>query len=314
MPRTPGRSWSHTLSLDLDDKDEGRGCLRRAFYRVYGSWGGWSPNSDPEARALYTAKQSKTLYMYGGKLIHDAIKKILERYRAGLPIADDDALVERVAVKMKSDINYSMQLRWKGLYSPKKATLILLNHLVGSDLPITDIRDAVDRYQKCMRTFLDDHLPGLLAMGPPRWVIIDSLDRIRHREFDLFMVPDLTLHNRVDWVITDWKTGAMADVKQVETYGLYLQKARKRDWGEDIAADNIIAQSVPLLNTENVASKRLDQEAMDNAMVRIDADLDRLLELEPYGLAKDKSAFPRTVHTGRCAGCVYRHYCEEDPD
>jgi hypothetical protein len=307
VPRNPGRNWSHTLGGDL------KTCLRRTYYRVYGSWGGWSPESDPEARALYIAKQSSTLFQYGGSLVHEAVQRILERHRAGLPMADNDTMVDRIEERMKAEITYSMQLRWKSLWSPKRATLILSNHLQGTDLPITDIRDAVARYRACLRNFLENHLPGLLEVGPRRWVIIDSLDRIRHRDFDLFMVPDLTHHDRTDWVITDWKTGDKGDIEQVEAYGLYLQRYRKRDWKEVVAADNIIVRSVPLLNTDGVLEKRLHQDDIDRAMARINADLDRLEELEPYGLNKDKSAFPRTEHRGYCEGCVYRHVCEEDP-
>jgi len=305
---SPGRTWSHTMGKDLRD------CRRRLYYRVFGSWGGWNARSNEEARTLYMLKQSRTLPMYGGILVHSAVEKILQRHRVGLKVASDERLVDRIEERMRSDISYSAARRWEEVNSPKQATLILLPHQVGEDLMDTWIEDSIDRCQRCLQNFLTSYLPELLEIGPKQWVIIEGLDRIRYRDFDLFVSPDLVYRVQDDATIIDWKTGERPDVPQLSVYAFYLEKWVRRTTGADLTELNIIGRSIPLLSPDNEGKASLGIEEIEVSRLRIEQDLDELEKLQSPGEARDKTPFPRTEHRGQCQGCIYQSYCEEDED
>jgi hypothetical protein len=312
MSYHPGFTWSHTLSSDLDT------CVRRVYYRVYGSWGGWGFRSEnPESRPLYQIKQSKTLPMYVGVLLHEVIKKILERCRVGGVLADEPKMKDRIQQRMREEIAYSKAGSWKTLNNPKQATLILHPHLVGSDIADHEIEESIEKAQNCLSAFLSTWLPDLLSVGTENWLLIDSLDKIQHGEYALFVAPDFVY--RMDKEpnapirLLDWKTGKTPDIEQLEIYGLHLQGWFRRH-GLEIPTQQMQGFSIPLLCTQDTGHLVFSQEHLDHALARIEADLARLRPLEEPGVHRDKTVFPRTEHRGRCSGCLYHSFCEMDEE
>jgi hypothetical protein len=299
-----GETWSHTLGKDVDT------CLRRVYYRVYGGWGGWSDTADDLTRTIYIAKQSKRLPMYGGTLVHEAAQAILQRYRTGRILASNDKMISRIEERIREDIAYSASGKWKVLRNPKKATLILNEHLAGEDLHIFQIEEAIERYQACLKNFLETYFVEIQEIGPAGIEIIDSLDKIDHRGWTLFMVPDLVHFIGNHAIITDWKTGKMPDVEQLGAYGLYLTK--RRDVQRRFLTENISARSVPLLNPENCASVQMTETILQESMAKIDKDIDQMNPLVKPGRAKDTKSFPKTAHRGNCEGCLYKFVCDQE--
>jgi len=302
----PGGTWSHTLGLDLD------ACLRRVYYRVYGSWGGWNLKNGPEARMAYTAKQSGTLAMHAGTLVHETIQVLLQNGREGR-WWPEEKLITRIRQRFLDDVAYSEQRAWKDLRTPKDATFILNEHLAGCDVSPEQVELFANRAATCLQAFLSDHLPALRVLGPQNWLQIDSLDSVRHDGFELFMVPDLVTRPTEaspERTIIDWKTGAHPDVDQLAVYALYLVLKAQATGRTPPTPEQIVGRSIPLLDTSAVAEKRMTQADLDRAMARIEVDLTKLKPLQNPGERKDIALFPKTPDRGRCQGCVHRFYCD----
>lgn len=315
MSYTPGRTWSHTMSQDLQE------CRRRFYYRVYRSWNGWRRDGDPVARTLYWTKNSSKLPMYTGKLVHDAIKAILEALRSRRHLAGRDRMIERVEEKMREEIAYSTRRAWAQITSPKRATLILHEHFTGQDLHDHEIDAAVQRGRTCMAHFMDHFLPRIVdlvqAQGSDVLHLVDSLDGIPHRDFTLFMVPDAVLsfldEDRRTIEIIDWKTGRGTDRQQIQAYGLYLVKRGERK-GEPVDVASLRGRSIPLLDPDNTLSFDLEEADLEEARVRIETDLDVQETLHADGVNLHIEAFPKTEHRGRCPGCLFKFHCDFDKE
>lgn len=303
---TPGGYWSHTLGADLDE------CHRRVYYRVYGSWGGWTPNNGNIPRLLYQAKVSDSLPTYVGSLVHFVIQKIVERVRAQLPLAPDEKLLMRLQERMTWEIEYSKQGRWRSLRNPKRATLILRPHLLGEDLHRPQIEEAMERGRAALNAFLEHYLPYIRTLDPEQILLIDSLDSIEHRGFVLFMSPDLVVR-RDDRVVIDWKTGIGTNTDQLKAYAMYLVHWEKREHDLQIDPDIITGRSIPLLNHKNEAVIKMSQADIDEAMDRINRDIDTLVSLHEDGMARNEMAFAKTDHTGLCEHCTFRFHCDLRP-
>jgi hypothetical protein len=305
--RFPGGNWSHTLGQDID------ACLRRVYYRVYGSWGGWDPRNGEEARTIYTAKSSQTLHMFVGTLVHDCAKRVLEYVRAQRPLPTQERLVERLLERFDQAVAYSSDKKWTQCRTPKDATLILYPHLAGEDLRMNDVVQARDKAVRTFGAFLQDWLPRLSGIQPVDWIAIDSLDAVQYRNNALFVAPDAAWRNAPgNYTIADWKTGQKGDPEQLAVYALWL--LGKIPAMEGRVPDNLVIEglSIPLGYPDRLITRIIDAKALDEARARIGAHLDILAGLHDRGIARDKSAFPRTEHRGRCDGCMYRFHCDFD--
>jgi hypothetical protein len=300
----PGDYWSRSLSKDLEI------CDRRVYYRVFGTWGGWTDRAEPEARFLYLLKQAKSVEAFGGTLFHDAVKKILQRIRGKLPVADKSVLMRRLAEAYDEAIDYSVKGLWRDV-KPKKATLILIEHVTGADLAENRVEENKANVVAAMGAFLDHHLPKLVAAGPENWLWVDTTEAVAHRGRWLFMAPDLVVRDGDGYVIDDWKTGRHTDTEQLAAYALWLV-LRSKAKGTIIPPEKIRGRSIPLLDVASTAEIQFSQADLDRAQARIDADLDRLQDMRTPGLALEKGPFRRTVHKGFCEHCDFRVHCEED--
>lgn len=305
---SPGRTWSHTLGQDLDD------CARRVYYRVYGSWLGWDSRADKDTRTIYLLKTSDNLATYTGSVVHDAIQKIVQALRSKRAVDSDEVLLERLGEKMRDQILYSESRKWEGVRNPKRATLILREHLVGEDLHSHQVETFIERGRDALKAFLETYMPLLRRLRRNQIVLIDSLDFIEHRGFKLFLVPDLVLKKANGrHVVIDWKTGKMANAEQLEAYAMYLIRYIEREKGAVLDPGDVEAWSVPLLNPENKISLHVEPSHIKRAMARIDRDIDTLSVMHEDGLARNESAFPKTEHVGPCMYCSFAEYCYTRP-
>lgn len=302
----PGGHWSHTLGQDLRD------CHRRVYYRVYGSWGGWTRGNDPMAHLLYQVKHSDNLPTYVGSLVHEAIQSIIQRIRGRLAIAPNSLMLARIEERMRFEIDYSSKELWRRIDNPRKATLILRNHLLGEDLHSHEIEEAIDKAKRALSAFLDTYLPYIRQMPPKHILLIDSLDSILYRGFHLFLSPDFVAE-REDRVIIDWKTGERGNVDHLKAYALYLIEWEERERHQVLDPTIITGRSVTLLHPDNEEVLQLTPEHITEAQQRIDEDINTLQSLHEAGLKRDELAFAKTIHRGDCDHCAFRFHCDLQP-
>ena len=310
MSFTPGETWSHSGARLVHD------CLRSHYYQVYGSWGGWGRHGSESAKTLYRLKQGYPLLAYVGVEVHGAAAKTLRFVRAGRKLADTDAMVDRIEERIRHGIDYSARGLWSEARSLKKATCILSEHLEGEDLLQSTIDDAVLRARTTMRNFLEIWLPQLQEVPVDQWVMIDSLDSISYRGFQLYMAPDFLASDDESSIVYDWKTGVGGDIGQLMVYGVYrLAKVLGRmPRPEDANSHLIRGRSVPLLR-EDGSTEDLDRllpEHVELVLADIDTDIDRMAPLVRPGARFDRAPFPKTEHRGQCEQCRFFSHCETE--
>lgn len=300
----PGGYWSHSLGRDLD------ACDRRVFYRVWGSFGGWSRDSASLPHLLYTARHSKDLKAYAGTVVHEAIQRLVERVRAGIRIPPRSMWLDRFDEKIRAEVRYSASRQWTAFANPKRAPLILYEHLVGADLHDWQIDDAVDRSQRAFSSFLDHYLPQIVEVGPERIVLIDSLDKVELDGFDLFLSPDLVLLEGYSTEIIDWKTGIGTNAEQLHAYAWYFERYRQKMGIHEMPVEG---RSIPLLAPEKELRIPIGPDELASAEARIRRDLGRMRALSERAAGGDL-AFSKTADPSACEWCSFSFHCLLRPD
>lgn len=206
-------SWSRTRDGIF------RECRRRYYLHYYGAWGGWDAQADPATRTLYVLKQLGTRQMWAGRLVHEAIERVLLAVRDGYALSEA-SLIENTVRQMREE--------WKGsrdgVYrqSPKRTGLFEHEHGV----PVKDsewqaIRDHVVR---CLRNF--HRLPllsDIKATPTGRWILIEDIGSFAFEGTTVFAAPDFGYWSAADRLqLVDWKTGNGGDASlQLGGYALY---------------------------------------------------------------------------------------------
>jgi hypothetical protein len=108
--------------------------------------------------------------------------------------------------------------------------------------------------------------------------------------------------------VVDWKTGNVSDggaeSLQLATYGIWAR-------GEfQVTEGNLRIAKAYLLSRE-VAEFKADEQAFENARVRILQDLERMLILHRYGKQGAVEAFTAIPQPGVCGLCPFREVCPE---
>jgi len=299
----PGGFWSHTLGRDL------AACERRVYYRIWGAFGGWSAEGPPLARLLYTARCSKDLRSYAGTVVHSAIRRLIERVRVGLRVPPLQLWLDRFDERIRAEVAYSASRRWLRLANPKKATVILHEHLVGEDLHDWQVDEAIDIAIRSFQSFWTNYLPQIQEVGPERIVLVDSLDKFEFDCFDLFLSPDLVLVEEFEDEIIDWKTGTGTNAEQLEAYGLYWDHYRRK---KGLAERPMIGRSVPLLAPEKELRIQIDAAAIGRAEARIRADIATLRTFE-LRVGDGDLAFPKASEASACEWCSFAFHCDLRP-
>jgi len=250
---------------------------------------------------------------YIGRLVHYVIQKVIERIRSRRKLAPDSLLLKVLEERIRWEISYSAAEKWRQVDHPKKATLILRQHLMGEDLHKPQIEEAVKRGLDALSAFLDRYLPYIRTLTPKEILLIDSLDSLEYRGFKLFMSPDFVASRPNERTIIDWKTGARANLDQLKIYAKYLVAWELRENEHVLDPSQITGRSVTLLHPENEGVIQISPEHLVEATARIDRDIDLLNQYHAHGIAREELAFPKTEHTGECEYCSFRFYCDLRP-
>lgn len=304
MTDGPFQYWSHTLGQDLQT------CDRRVFYRVWGGHGGWNPEGTPLARLLYAAKNTQTPQTYVGTMVHEAARALIQRLRAGLVIAPKRVWLDRFDERMREEIRYSASLVWKKLRNPKRATLVMYQHLVGADLHDWQIDESIEKAKTAFSNFYDLFLPILRELEPKRILLIDSLDKMSFEDFDLFLSPDLVLLEGFETEVIDWKTGIGTNAEQLMAYCWYLVDYARR---KELTLLPLVGRSIPLLDPAKELRVPVGEPEFASVEARIRQDLMKLREMAVQAEDGDL-AFAKTPETSNCDHCFFEFHCRLRPN
>lgn len=301
----PGGYWSVVLGTDL-----ALGCWAKVYYRVYGSWGGWSRQNGPVPRALTLAKKSQTLRRYTDDLLHKVIGLIVKRTQSGQRLADNDALYARLRERIAEEISYSAAKRWESVDNPGRAVLILERHLIGGELKEEEVKAATDQTVEGLTSFMKDHLPQIRSMPVDFIDLPSALKGFEHHGFRLFSAPDLVLVSKGEWTVIDYRLSKRAKPEQLAFDALALTRIEEQDRMRCIVPNQIIGKSVPLLaGSDAIETVQMSEDLLLSAAAHIDEDIEALMARRADGIAGKESSFPKTEDLSICATCCFRFQC-----
>lgn len=246
-------------------------CKRRYYYSYYGHWGGWDPDADPEARAIWLLKQVQSRHMWLGDIVHRTAAFALTFGRQNHELPPEDVLIERTDRLMREEFTAS---KADALRNGGETTTRLFEHEFPSKIAPSEWKTIHRKAIDGVRAFRHSEVVArALATKPEEWLSIE--------DFASFPLDDLTVRARLDFAfrdgadlrIVDWKTGARPGAPnrlQLACYVLYAS----REW--DVPADRILATEVNLVRNE-MREYRIEERDLEDARARIRESAEAML-------------------------------------
>ena len=301
-PGEPGTNWSRSLHTDLEV------CLRRIYYRVWGSWGGWKEDSGV-ARLIYLGKKAQTLRGHATFRALDLIRELVGRIADHEDVSPEritEVYLKRLEAGFRSQVRYSASKQWAG-HNPSRAPLILHDHLVDDRVTAQDIEAAIGVIRELMTGFCT-HLPWLTelmnqaedwAQHTPVDAALGSSDFGLLSSTQVFGAPDLVLGGGRAIV---FGAGSTITEERAALAGV---------WTEMQGGFTSTVIGVPLKGERQVfdLGSRHGLSLRATALRQIQDDISRLATLRDPGIRGQLDAFPGTPYHHDCAECTYRFYC-----
>ncbi len=330
-----GDSFTNDFSWSVSRSQVFSRCLRKYYYRHYGSWGGWKRDAPAETRDLYLLKKLHTRHTWRGNLVHEAVACAVKSLLTDQPI-DADTLREALLQRMRRQYRSSREGEYR--QDPKR-TLGLLEHEYERGVPEAEWKNTSRTARACVDAFFDlpirgelegiavrrcRALEGDLSNPKNQWnnlpadpgsfvnspLDLSPPDRFRIEDTDVWVKLDLAYETEEDRLaIVDWKTGQPRepDPLQMDVYGCYAHEA----WG--VNEERIDLSVIHLPGGERFDRRFTPQRRLE-ARERILDDVRTMQERleDPDNNTADPADFPRIDNLSICRECRYRRVCRPD--
>jgi hypothetical protein len=297
-------SWSHSRRGTFD------ACPRQYWLTYYGSWGGWSPDAEPEVRQAYTEKKLTTRAMWIGTVVHDMAEGVLKDLQSGRR-PSPDYHIRHAMNRARRDIRDSEGGRWREWPSRVCA---FQDHYYEQPVASAQWDEALAVIERQVQGFFEQPTVRRLHQVPERLMEVEELSQVDVGDVPVWVKLDaLVSDGQGGAVVIDWKTGAHHQTEvvaaQLGVYGLYCTMRH------EIPADRIIAMHVNLRTGEHTQHP-IDAAILDAAMADIQASAEamRAKLVDVPGNVADRADFPMLPEgDARCAGCQFRRSCGREP-
>lgn len=332
-----GDSFTNEFSWSTSRSRVFSRCLRKYYYRHYGSWGGWEEDAPPETRDLYLLKKLHNRHTWRGKLVHEALAYAVKSLLQGDSI-DYDVMEEPLLERMRQQFRTSRSGQY---HRDPKRKLGLLEHEYDEDRTQQEWKDVSQTVLECVRGFFEldlvdelktlplDHcraLEGDLTNPENRWSHLPSdLTSFTHAPLELsrpdrFQVDATPVWVRLDLAyvsdtnrlhLVDWKTGRPEppDPLQMDVYGCYA-------WDQWDVDEEAIDLSVVYLPSGERFDRAFTSNRREEALDRIREDVETMKSrlAEPGDNRAEPDDFPRIDDLDLCRRCRYRRVCRPELD
>ncbi|MDQ3265106.1 MAG: PD-(D/E)XK nuclease family protein [Myxococcota bacterium] len=306
-----GRELTNDFSWSKSRHEKFGECLRAYYFHYYASWGGWSETAPETARQLYTLKKLGNRWTWAGSVVHETIKQVLLRLRAGRDV-DPAKVIDYAHRVMQDDWRHSAAKRyWQ--QKNRKDFSGLVEHEYGEAVPGEEWKKNWENARGALQWFLGSRWMDLArSLQPHQWIEVDDKsfdDTVFHMdEVRVFAIPDFAYvdHDGAP-VVVDWKTGRAREGydDQILGYALYLSKRY------DLRLDRMQA-AIVYLNDGLERLVRIDEEALRGFKAHFAQSVGRMREVlaDPEkNIPRDQTAFPMTQDLSVCGRCVFRRSC-----
>lgn len=293
-----GLSWSYSRREALDQ------CTRRYFFQYYA---GAMEGTELKAKVIFL-KNVKNRYLRTGDLVHLVIGTYFKKIKQGKTLSAD-WLVKWARELFLEDRNYSVHIRAGGTPSTMKFPPVLLDEVLNEvDGHGALLSQSEEQMVSSIKNFFSPTFSEFRALGA-------SSDSNIERRLSLKGFParitgkvDLAAKATSCATVVDWKTGTASDggaeSLQLATYGIWASAEFK-------VTDAELRIAKAYLLSQDIVEFRADENAFENARVRILQDLERMVILHRYGKLGAMDAFTPNPQRGVCALCSFREVCVE---
>ena len=296
--------WSATRARTFQE------CRRKYYYRYHLAPLGRRPDAPPEACVAHRLKDLVGLEAWAGDLVHAVIEHVLNRWRAGRLVTEDEvtAMASReLSRRFRNSFDY-----WEADPDSFTRRPVLLDvHYYRRDEPVSRERGAAikETVVRSLQSFMRSELAGRIrTVGRENWRPIDRNAAARVEGDILILVkPDFAFVEGDRLYIVDWKTGKpdpFWEMVQVTCYAFYAQEK----WG--YALPRIVPQVVHLYPEFRDGEAAYTEESIRNVMLFIRESQDELGSLLDTEDLPSVERFPYTDDCGRCRWCAFRGMCE----
>lgn len=330
-----GDTFTNDFSWSVSRSQVFSHCLRKYYYRHYGSWGGWKRDAPAEAQDLYLLKKLHSRHTWRGHLVHEAVAYAVK----GL-LTDESVNFETLRDPLLRRMRNQYRTSRGGDYrrDPKRK-LGLLEHEYDEAVSEAEWKNVSEVVLACVQTFFELPIRDVLSEVPVarcralegdlsnpenRWgnlpndpdsfvnspLDLSAPDRFQVEGTDVWVRLDLAYETDGGRLaIVDWKTGKPRepDPLQMDVYGCYASRA----WDVD---EELIDLSVVYLPSGERFDRGFTPQRRSEALDRIRDDIGTMKQRldDPENNVADPSDFPRIDNLTICRDCRYRRVCRPD--
>lgn len=307
----PELGWSHSRSRTLGE------CERRYYLTTYGSWWGWEPSAEPEARFAYTLKQlvpsAKTRV---GTLIHTFAQEVVQAVVQRRELPDWKILYERGCADLATLRNRSVA---DFVHSPKRHPLLLASWSGDAAEVTRQIEEAREHLYQCILSLLDAEVLEEIARCTTEQVILtDVLDSTELRlaggqRITIWAAPDVAYWDPDQpgrLVLLDWKSGSIDGAEdQLAAYALYVHHRH------DIRIDpGAVVGRVVTLSPYADRTLEITPDQIRSVEERIREDVDQMRSLQAdratnRPVAREHFRMLDSGQMKRCRWCSFAPLC-----
>lgn len=297
-------AWSATRVRTFQE------CGRKYYYRYHLAPLARKPDPPSEALLADRVKDLVGLEAWAGDLVHGMIEQVLNRWRAGRQVTEDEVIagaVKRLRIQYRDSHAY-----WSAHPDEYPTRPVLLDmHYYGEEAVLSKDRAAAikERVIVCLQSFLRSRLAARIrAAGRESWRPIDRNAAARIEGNLLVLVkPDFAFREGDDLHIIDWKTGKADpfwEMVQVTCYALYAEQK----WGYSL--DRIIPQIVHLYPEFRTAETEYNADSIQDVLGFIRDSQGEIRTLIGTDEVPPAERFAFTSECRRCGWCQFRGLCD----
>ncbi len=309
--RPPGRRMAeltNDFTWSKSRHEKFQECLRAYYYQYYGSWGGWEAPAGSPARELYVLKKLSSRWQWAGSVVHDSIKRMLERARRTGRFRTLDEVLEHTRDRARRQWAIS---REKSYWREASQITGLVEHEYAEPVVNEEWKRIWDEViEGSLRAFYaSETFARIQGMPREKWLAVDELDSWVFEGTKVWVAVDFAFADAGGVIhILDWKTGRerAVDHTQVGIYALYAQ----HKWGAEPQGvmGGLVYLSTPTGNRVGVRADPAALDACRDEMRRSISAMRERLHDAPRNVARLEQ-FPQLPERESCRRCPFRRPC-----
>ena len=297
----PEKSWSISKMKVIEE------CYRSYFYTYYGSHNGWLKDSNEEQKVAWRLKKLTNIWLMFGDKLHITIKNIIDNKKYDI---QKDMIKNNMRQVLNEGVKESATKATNGTWDEYPKGEMLQEYYYDGKLDKDDINKIKDRIESCTenflrcKTYLDIKGADIQILevdeGKFEYIIV-------HNVKIFALIDTLYIDSEGNYVIVDWKTGAIGehDREQLLVYVLYVMKKY------NVSLEKIKGR-VEYLNLGKNQEFSFGDKDIIYIKDRIKEDLnviDAFLEEKEANKPKPKEYFRKTENLKKCLKCKYKKIC-----